>query len=111
MNEEQSIQVKFNVDSSELDEAQAKAEKLVETLEKVNELGKVIEKGPFSGSKGSLVSKENKVNTIKANTIKIISNRRVILNNMDLVVDYVSIDSRKSSTRPEVTLKIVAVPY
>lgn len=108
MNEEQSIQVKFNVDSSELDEAQAKAEKLVETLERANELGKVIEKDPFSGSKGSSVSKENEV---KANTIKIISNRRVILNNMDLIVDYVSIDSGKSSTRPEVTLKIVAVPY
>lgn len=60
MDEEQSIQVKFNVDSSELDEAQAKAEKLVETLERVNELGKVIEKDPFSGMvfQGPPVSKE-----------------------------------------------------
>lgn len=64
MEEEQIIKVRFVADTSELDEVQEKAEKIVKTLERVNETGKIIanlrEKDPFYGMvfQGPPVSKE-----------------------------------------------------
>ncbi|KRL81775.1 hypothetical protein [Ligilactobacillus equi] len=142
---EQTYKVNFKVDTSELDIAQAKADKLLATMKEIEKVGEKITEPKAEKSyedtaqkitKGISKSLQNqfpihkeesqhkyadlesmtpktpeKFRRAGRNTIKVISNRKVLLNGKELIINYLSMDSRKSSNRPEVTLKLDAVPF